>query len=103
LLRELDEKSRQTVDLLLDEIENMLPYNDIYLEMANGKIDIPSNTVDESRLNEIEGLALMIWSIHESAGESDADVILDKIFSTEPFCNYKDILWEKIKSIKTEG
>lgn len=103
LLSGLDEKSRQTVDLLLDEIENMLPYIDIYNGMAQGNIDTPSDAVDENRLFEIEELALMIWNIHENAGETDVDVILDKIFSTEPFCDYKNHLYDKIKSIKTYG
>jgi hypothetical protein len=106
LLQNLDDRSRHAVELVLDEIEKLLPYNDIYITMAEGCGPAdrkPSvNDVDEERLTEVEALALMLWNILESSGKTDPDDILETIFSSEPFIDYRDCLSEKIKKIKTE-
>ena len=98
----MNAKDRQVVDLLLDEVEKLLPYNDIYYAMAGGNIVAPAKDIDTARVQEIEDLALMLWNIHENSGETDIDSFLNKIFLTEPFCDYKEILFDKIKNIKMQ-
>lgn len=95
LLSGADEKSRKYFDLILDEIEKSIPYNDIYNEMAqhgNSPADLP---MDEDRLASIECLVQMLLKSEMEAGATDRKVVLEKIFSDEPFRSFPE-LYEKL-------
>ena len=102
LLKGVDEKSRQLFDTILDEIENMIPYNDIYLGVAHGSIiTLKDQKLSSERLGELELEARMIADHLYSQGITNKDDILNIIFSTEPFCDHKAELLDRLNL--TEG
>lgn len=90
LLKGVDEKSHQLFDTVLDEIEKMIPYNDIYLAVAHGSIITKKDQqLSNERLSELESEAVLIANQLYCQGVIDKEEIFKIIFSTEPFCDHK--------------
>lgn len=91
----LDDASWQRLEMILDEIENAVPYQQIYIDKSQNSLD---DTVDDSRKDEILASAtLLIPTVRKMTGMDRAGAI-NCIFSSEPYCNYptlKDILLQE--------
>ena len=91
----LDDASWQRLEMILDEIENAVPYQQIYIDKSQNSLD---DTVDDSRKDEILASAtLLIPTVRKMTGMDRAGAI-NCLFSSEPYCNYptlKDILLQE--------
>lgn len=82
---QFDNTQMSYLEMLLEEIEDGVPYQQIYIDMSNHKI---SDDVDEERLKDIFNKAMIIINLSHKMGQSNIDAILDKLFSSEPFCKH---------------
>ena len=81
--------------MVLEEIESSLPYQQIYIDKSQNKID---DTIDEERIAEIEAKARMLVNMALSMGSNTKSVVINNLFNSEPFNNYpqlKDKLMEE--------
>lgn len=76
------------LEIVLEEIENNLPYQQIYIDKAQNHID---DTVTDERLNDIEDKARMLISMAVMMGEKTKKEIIDSLFLSEPFNKYPEI------------
>ena len=91
----VDDETWVRIDMVLEEIENSLPYQQIYIDKSQNKID---DTVDEERIAEIEAKARMLVNMALSMGSNTKSVVINNLFNSEPFNNYpqlKDKLMEE--------
>lgn len=84
----VDDDTWARIDMVLEEIENSLPYQQIYIDKSQNKID---DTVDDERLAEIEAKARMLISMALSMGDNSKDIIISNLFKSEPFNNYPQL------------
>lgn len=91
----VDDETWARIDMVLEEIESSLPYQQIYIDKSQNKID---DTIDEERIAEIEAKARMLVNMALSMGGNSKSVVINNLFNSEPFNNYpqlKDKLMEE--------
>lgn len=81
----VDEEAWSRIDMVLEEIENSLPYQQIYIDKSQNVID---DTVDEERIADIEAKGRILISLAESMGNNDRNKIIENLFTSEPFSKY---------------
>ena len=84
----VDDETWTRIDMVLEEIENSLPYQQIYIDKSQNKID---DTVDDERIAEIEAKARMLIAMALAMGDNSKDTIIDNLFKSEPFNNYPQL------------
>ena len=84
----VDDETWARIDMVLEEIENALPYQQIYIDKSQNKID---DTVDDERIAEIEAKARMLIAMAMAMGDNSKDTIIDNLFKSEPFNNYPQL------------
>lgn len=87
------------VDMLISEIENNLPIQQLYIDKSNEAI---SEEVNESRFDEIYQLGITMVDLAKSLGQKSVQQIIDELMESEPFCGYKDIQDTLLKYYKDE-
>lgn len=95
LLNSVSEESKRLFDLVLDEIERNLPYQQIYLDMSDHIIDDTVN--DDKKADILNKARILIDSL--SAFGRDKNEIIEELFLSEPFSKYpemKRILQEEL-------
>ena len=93
----VDDETWSRIDMVLEEIENAVPYQQIYIDKSQNKID---DTISDERTAEIESKARMLISMAVSMGNPDKKSIIENMFKSEPFNKYpglKEILLEEVK------
>lgn len=97
LLRDkINEEALPYLDMILEEIENNVPYQQIYIDKSQNIID---EAVDDERVADIESKAELMIQLAMSAGAVDRNSVIDRLFCSEPFCNFmqlKDKLKENV-------
>lgn len=89
LIREkVDDETWSRIDMVLEEIENSLPYQQIYIDKSQNKID---DEISPERLAEIEAKAQMLVTIALSLGNESRDQIIERLFCSEPFSKYPQL------------
>ena len=78
----------QKLNMVLDEIESNLPCQQIYLDKASNVLD---DTVDDSRRDDVLSSAQAVLPLIMAANGGDREAALDKLFATEPWCNFRDL------------
>lgn len=73
------------INMVLEEIEKSLPYQQIYIDKSQNKID---DIVDDERVAEIEEKARILISMALDMSDNSKETIIDNIFKSEPFNNY---------------
>lgn len=73
------------IDMVLEEIENSVPYQQIYIDKSQNKID---DSISEERTAEIEAKARMLISMALNMGRNDKKQIIENMFVSEPFSKY---------------
>lgn len=81
----VDDETWSRIDMVLEEIEESLPYQQIYIDKAQNKID---DAISDERLAEIEAKGEILISIALSAGNESRETIIDRLFQSEPFSKY---------------
>ena len=84
----VDDEIWSRIDMILEEIENALPYQQIYIDKSQNKID---DTVSEERVAEIEAKARMLITMALSMGNNSKESVIEKLFVSEPFNNYPQL------------
>ena len=90
----VDDETWSRIDMVLEEIENSLPYQQIYIDKSQNRID---DTISDERIADIESKARILIALAESMGGSSREEIVTKMFLSEPFNKYpglKDKLLE---------
>lgn len=74
--------------MVLEEIENSIPYQQIYIDKSQNKVD---DTISDERIAEIESKARILISMAESMGGGTRAEIVGKMFLSEPFNKYPSL------------
>ena len=88
LLDNVNDADRNKFEIILDEIEQNIPYQQIYLDMCDHVID---DVVDDERINEIENEARLLIHYSLKISSQSKEEIIEKLFNAEPFCKYPNI------------
>lgn len=94
---EVSDSVWQKIDMILEEVENSLPYQQIYIDKSQ---NVVNDDIDEQRTAEIEEKARILLNISKISGTSDMAAVINNLFISEPFNNYpqlKDKLMEDYK------
>lgn len=95
----INEEALPYLDMILEEIENNVPYQQIYIDKSQNIID---ESVSDERVADIETKAELMIQLAMSAGASDRNSVIDRLFSSEPFCHFMQ-LKDKLKENSQNG
>ena len=91
----VDDETWNCLDMVLEEIENSVPYQQIYIDKSQNKV---SESIDDERKAEIADKARMLILLAEKTGNNSRSEIVDRLMIAEPFNKYpelKQILMEE--------
>ena len=74
--------------MVLEEIENAVPFQQIYIDKSQNKVD---EEVDPERLAEIKAKAEMLLRMAMIMGGTTREVALDELLKAEPFNHYPEL------------
>lgn len=89
----ISEDALSYLDMLLEEIENNVPYQQIYIDKSQNVID---EEVTDERKADVEAKAEVMIRFALSAGAVDINGMIDRLFLSEPFSNFPG-LKDKLK------
>lgn len=75
-------------DMVLEEIENAIPYQQIYIDKSQNKVD---EEIDDERIAEIKAKAEMLLKMAVSFGGSSREDAIEELFKAEPFNHYPQL------------
>lgn len=85
----IDDESMNRFEMVLEEIERSVPYQQIYIDISQNIVD---ETDDSERLKDIENKGIM-WVKHViDFGELTAKQSIDQLFKSEPFCKHPEMI-----------
>lgn len=84
----VDDETWSRIDMVLEEIESNLPYQQIYIDKSQNKID---DMIDEERIAEIEAKARILIEMALGMGNNSRENIVDALFVSEPFNNFPQL------------
>lgn len=90
LLKEnVDDEAMSRFEMVLEEIERSIPYQQIYIDISQDIVDEEDN---EERLKDIENKGLM-WVKHVlELGHLTPKQTIDQLFKSEPFCKHPGLI-----------
>ena len=91
----VDDETWNCLDMVLEEIENSVPYQQIYIDKSQNKV---SEDIDDERKAEIADKARMLILLAEKTGNNSRSEIVNRLMLAEPFNKYpelKQILMEE--------
>lgn len=74
--------------MVLEEIENSVPYQQIYIDKSQNKV---SEDIDDERKAEIADKARMLILLAEKTGNNSRSEIVDRLMLAEPFNKYPEL------------
>ena len=86
--QDVSEETWSQFEMVLEEIENNVPYQQIYIDKSQDKVD---ESVSEERISEIRSKAEMLINMAISFGASDRNKVIDEIMKSEPFNLYPEL------------
>lgn len=84
----VDEETWNRIDMVLEEIENSVPYQQIYIDKSQNKV---FDEIDQDRLDDIEAKANMLINMSMKLSNQSKEEIIEKLFASEPFSKYMQI------------
>lgn len=75
-------------DMVLEEIENAVPFQQIYIDKSQNKVD---EEIDPERLAEIKAKAEMLLRLAMVMGGTTREAALDELLKAEPFNHYPEL------------
>lgn len=96
--QQVDDETWSRIDMVLEEIEDSVPYQQIYIDKSQNRID---DYIDDERIAEIEAKAKILIKLAMEMGDSDRAHIIENMFQSEPFNNYPS-LREKLLEAQDE-
>lgn len=94
---QLSDEAWQRLTLVLDEIENAVPYQQIYIDKSQNSLD---DTVDSTRTDDVAAEAEMLLPTVMSLCGADRATAIEMLFSSEPYCNYPAIKQKLISEVE---
>lgn len=88
LKSEVSDSAWTRIDMILEEIEQSVPYQQIYIDKSQNNID---ETETSEREAEVEEKARMLISLAGSMGGRDRVAFINELFSSEPFTHYSEM------------
>ena len=91
----ISEEGLQYLDMVLEEIESNIPFQQIYIDKSQSVID---EEVTDERKADVENKADVMIRFAIKAGADDVEGVIDRMFLSEPFSNFpemKDTLKER--------
>ncbi len=89
----VDDSIWSLIDMVLEEIESNIPYQQIYIDKSQNQVS--EDKTDERRA-EVEAKAVMLINMARKIGNNDIDDIVEKLFCSEPFIAFPE-LKEKLR------
>ncbi|MDE6501253.1 MAG: ATP-binding protein [Ruminococcus sp.] len=93
LKEKINDEALPYLDMVLEEIEKNVPYQQIYIDKSQNVIN---EEVTDERIADVEGKAEIIIKMSMQTGATDINSVIDRLFNSEPFCNYPE-LKQKLK------
>lgn len=88
--KDVDDATWAKIDMVLEEVEKSIPYQQIYIDKSQNKID--ENVNDKDRSDEIKTKARMLIRIAKQINpDRKAIDIINEVFKSEPFNKFMDI------------
>ena len=84
----VDDETWSRIDMVLEEVESSVPYQQIYIDKSQNRID---DTLDEEREADIMAKAEMLVSLAIKVSGQDRNEVILKLFLSEPFNKYPDM------------
>lgn len=84
----VDDEIWNCFDMILDEIENAVPYQQIYIDKSQNKVN---EEIDEERKAEIADKARVLIRSAHKRGNADKVAIIDKLMQSEPFNKFPEL------------
>jgi hypothetical protein len=81
-------------DMILEEIENSIPYHQIYIDMSKNQI---FDEIEDERIKNIENKARILIDLSKKMGNKSIIDVIDVLFNSEPFCKFPNM---KIKLLE---
>jgi len=90
LLKEkVDDESMSRFEMVLEEIERSIPYQQIYIDISQNDVDEEEN---DERLKDIENKGIL-WVKHVlELGHLSPKQTIDQLFKSEPFCKHPEMI-----------
>ena len=82
------EEAQSYLDMLIEEIENNVPFQQIYIDKSQNVID---EEVTDERKADVECKAEVMIKFAVSAGATDIIGLIDRLFMSEPFSNFLEL------------
>ncbi|MDE6785040.1 MAG: ATP-binding protein [Ruminococcus sp.] len=93
LKEKINDEALPYLDMVLEEIEKNVPYQQIYIDKSQNVIN---DEVTDERIADVEGKAEIIIKMAMRTGTEDKNDVIDRLFNSEPFCNFPE-LKQKLK------
>lgn len=81
----MSDEAWQRLTLVLDEIENSVPYQQIYIDKSQNSLD---DTVDTGREDDVAAEAALLLPTVMSLCGADRLTAIGLLFESEPYCNF---------------
>ncbi len=83
--QQVDDQTWSRIDMVLEEIEDSVPYQQIYIDKSQNRID---DYIDDERIAEVEAKARVLIKLALDMGGNDRTQIVTNLFLSEPFNKY---------------
>lgn len=84
----VDDEVWNKIDMVLEEIEDAVPYQQIYIDKSQNRID---DTISDERIAEIEAKARLLIKLAMNMGNNNRQQIVENMFQSEPFNKYPSL------------
>lgn len=89
LKEKVDDEAMNRFEMVLEEIERSIPYQQIYIDISQNIVDEEEN---EERLKDIENKGIL-WVKHVlELGHLSPKQTIDQLFKSEPFCRHPEMI-----------
>lgn len=95
----MSEEDCVLLEILLKEIEQNVPTQQIYIDKSNDAI---CQDVSAIRVDEVFQLGVYMVNMAKSFGNKSIPEFIYDLMKTEPFCNYKDVKEQLLENYKDE-
>ena len=83
--QQVDDETWSRIDMVLEEIEDSVPYQQIYIDKSQNRID---DYIDDERVADIEAKARVLIKMALDMGGNSREQVIENLFQAEPFNKY---------------
>lgn len=86
--QQVDDETWSRIDMVLEEIEDSVPYQQIYIDKSLNRID---DYIDDERMADIEAKAKVLIKMALNMGGNSREQVIENLFQAEPFNKYPSL------------